>query len=176
MSVTQTVTLPNQPTVGSVILRPLGGNGYSSPMSMYVVQLYSVTCDASGGQASLDLFTDPQFESVFNVVQVAIASPAASAQVRFDFFTRRAAAAGLAKFEIQGTSSFDSDTASSCMLTPPPMFDMGRVTVVTDNVDTETVRLNVILYNFRRDAAQITPLAVLLSSLPRGFDVTGPFA
>ncbi len=176
MSVNESLTLPNQPTVGSVEIRPLGGNGYTSPHSAYIVKIFSVTCDASGGQASLDLFLDPQFEGVFSVIGAVIASAAGSEQVRFDFFDRASAVAGVTKFEIQGTLSFDADTGSSCFLTPPPMFDQARLSVTTDNIDTETLRLSAIIYNFRRDAAQKTPLAVLLASLPRGFAITGPFA
>jgi len=175
MAVAEVLTLPNQPTVGAVVLRPLGGDGYSSPMSAYLVRLFSVTADASGGTATLTINTDPQYESVFNFLNVAVASAAANEPVRFDFFERGAIAAGVAKWEIFGSTFFNSDVGAGCAVSPPPMFDIGRVSVATDNIDTETVRLNCIIYNFRRDAAQRTPLAVLLASLPRGFNITGPF-
>jgi len=176
MAVNEALTLPAQPTVGSVQYRPLGGNGYTSPKSAYLVKLFSVTCDASGGGATLDLFMDPQFESVISFVSITVSSAAASEQVAFHFYDRDAAAAGISRMEIQGSLSFNVDTQSGCALCPPPMFDVARLSIVTDNIDTEAVRMSAIIYNFARDAAQKTPLALLLASLPRGFDVTGPFA
>ncbi len=176
MAVNAAVTLPNQPATGSVTLRPLGGNGYSSPMSAYLVRLFAVTADASGGVASLDLFMDPQFESVVSFVSLTAASAAASEQVRFDMYQRDAAAAGITRWEFPGTMSFNSDTGSTIAFSPPPLFDIGRLSMNTDNVDTEQYFLSTMVYNFKRDAAQKTPLAVLLASLPRGFNITGPFA
>lgn len=176
MSVTATLQLPEQPSIGRTIIRPLGGDGYTSPMSAYLVELFSVVTDASGGTASLNVLLDPQYESIINIAQCTITAAAASADLRFDFFSRANSASGTFGLEIPGTASFDADTGAQCMLTPPPIFDVGRISVVSDNIDAQTFRLSCVIFNFKRDAAQVTPLAVLLASLPRGFDITGPFA
>ncbi len=176
MAVNAQVVLPAQPATGSVVYRPLGGDGYTSPMSAYLVRLFGIAGDASGGVASLDLFTDPQFESVFSFVSLAATSPAASEAVRFDLYQRDAAAGGISRWEFPGTLSFNADVGSICSFAPPPLFDIGRLSMNTDNVDTETYFMAALVYNFARDAAQKTPLATLLASLPRSFDITGPFA
>lgn len=42
------------------------------------------------------------------------------------------------------------------------------LSIVTDNTDTEDMTLDVIIYNFQKDAGRVTPLTVLNQCMPRG--------
>ncbi len=171
MSVSNTVVLPAQPDSGELFIRPLGGNGYISPQSYYVLQI-DLDSDASTGISTIRVDLDPQYQGVVALMSVKISSGAADRQVRLDLFPEIWKDNGR-RFAIQELVVVDSDVGQNLMFTPPPMFDIGRVQSTFDNVDTENQELVMIIYNFRRDAAQKVPLNVLLAALPRGFDING---
>ncbi len=168
MSVSSSFSIPAQPTDGSLRLNPLGGDGYSAPQSMYVIDKFKVTDDASGGTATLDITMDPQFQAVLSLVSVNIGSPAADRDLRIDMYLR----GDDDPFSVHGLVDWQADIGADLMFSPPPLFDLGQLVLVTDNVDTETLVLQAIILNFKRDAFQRVPLNVLLASLPRGFDIS----
>lgn len=166
MSVSITLTLPSQPAAGVVRLRPLGGDGYSSPQSMYIVDCDSVS-DASGGVNTITVNLDPQYQSVISLIATQLESGTADVPV---FITLHPE--GLTpSFGVQKDMKFNSDVGSNLLYAPPPMFNAVRVLTRTDNVDTETLHLAFIAHNFKRDAFQKVPLNIILASLPRGFDI-----
>lgn len=67
MAVLTQVQLPDQPSDGSVVYTPLGGNGFQAPHSMFDFSVQA-TGDASGGNVVLQLFMDPRFVSLVNWV------------------------------------------------------------------------------------------------------------
>ncbi len=169
MSVTASLTLPAQPASGQVDIRPLGGNGYVSPQSFYLVNINLVS-DASGGTNTITVNLDPQYQGVISLMQTRLLSAAADRIVRLTLAPEIWAAVALS-FSVQGTQVVDSDVGSNLMFSPPPLFDSSRAEAIVDNVDTETFTLRMLIYNFKRDAFQKVPLNVLLASLPRGFDI-----
>ncbi len=166
MSVVGTLTLPDQPAAGSVAIRPLGGNGYSSPQSYYLAELV-VTADASGGTLSATISMDPQYQSVVSLMHASLDSGAADRITRLDIFPESLDPV----FSVIANMVVDSDVGQDLLYAPPPLFPVGRVAAFLDNVDTEVLHLGLVIYNFKRDAFQKVPLNVLLDSLPRGFAV-----
>ncbi len=81
MSVDATVTLPNQPAIGSSALVPLGGNGYSSPLGAYVVRDMQVTGDASGGRLRAEIKMDQAYCSLVSYVSWEVDQPTPVAMI-----------------------------------------------------------------------------------------------
>ncbi len=166
MSVNVSVTLPDQAAIGSTTIRPLGGDGYTSPQSYYLAQIDS-TSDASGGTNTVNIVTDPQFQSVVSVIHTSMLSGAADRLVALGLFTQESDII----LSVIANMVVDSDVGQHLLYSPPPLFPCRRVRAVCDNVDTENLELDAVIYNFKRDAFQKVPLAVLLASLPRAFSV-----
>lgn len=166
MSVSVTLNLPEQPSSGLLQIKPLGGDGYTSPQSYYLLEINQVS-GAGGGTNTILVNLDPQYQCVVALMQTNLASPAADRVVRLDIFPE-----GLfPEFSIQAVMAFDADVGSNLMYSPPPLFNQRRVSAITDAVDTETLALRLVIYNFKRDAFQKVPLNILLESLPRGFSI-----
>ncbi len=169
MSVTETLVLPNQPTTGSVVIRPLGGDGYSAPQSYYLVD-FRLDSDASGGTNILRVDLDPQFQNVVSLMHASMVGGLADRITRLDIFEASRVETG-PRFAVQANMVRNSDTGTHLLYAPPAMFDVGRCEAAVDNVDSEEFRLNLLVYNFRRDAFNRVPLNILLASLPRGFSI-----
>ncbi len=166
MSVSTAVTLPNQPSVGTTTIRPLGGDGYYAPQSYYLSDV-SVVADASGGILTINTTLDPQFQSVVSLAHSRMDSGAADRLVKFSIFPE----GELFGFSVIGNMVLDSDVGQSLLYSPPPVFPVSRIRATVDNVDTETFVLDLIVYNFKRDAFQKVPLNLLLDAIPRGFSI-----
>jgi len=169
MSVTATIILPNQPAAGDVIYVPLGGDGWTSPMSLYEVNL-QLANDASGGDTRLFVITDPRFEAVIHRAEVVVASQAAQAE--FTFNLNISAVAGRSPkvpMNYQGEMDFSTLTGTGAAFWDlPPHIDAQQIATTTDNVDaTELTILRAWIYNFHRDASRRVPLSILLASIPR---------
>lgn len=169
VSVSSTLDMPAQPASGELVIRPLGGDGYTSPQSYYLVN-FDLDADGSGGTITLRINFDPQFQSVVSLIHCKMTSAAADRQIRIDIFPVIWQAAG-PKFSVSALAVQDADVGLDLLYAPPPVFNVGRVGVLVDNVDTENLDLNMVIYNFKRDAFTKTPLNVILASLPRGFDI-----
>lgn len=166
MSVAVTLNMPDQPAAGSVRLRPLGGNGYTSPQSNYLVTV-NLASDASAGNNAITINLDPQYQSVVSLVQCQLESGTVDVPVFIAIFPE-----GITpSFGIQAVMDIDPDVGQNLLYSPPPMFNAVRLLARTDNVDTETLHLAAIIHNFKRDAFQKVPLNIILASLPRGFDI-----
>jgi len=166
VSVTSAVQLPAQPTTGSSTIRPLGGDGYRSPQSYYLADI-QLASDASGGTNTLNITTDPQYQSVVSLMHARMESGAADRLVQFSIFGELE----LVGFSVIANMVQDSDVGQNLLYSPPPVFPVARCRATVDNVDTEVFVLNLIVYNFKRDAFQKTPLNILLDGLPRGFSI-----
>jgi len=169
VSVTETLVLPAQPTTGSTVIRPLGGDGYLAPQSYYLVDM-RLDSDASGGTNVLRVDLDPQFQNVVGLMQASMIGGLADRITRLDIFEASRIETG-PRFSCQANMVRNSDVGTNLMYAPPPVFDVGRCEAAVDNVDAEEFRLNMVIYNFRRDAFTRVPLNILLASLPRGFSI-----
>lgn len=169
MSVTSTVQLPQQPTTGSTIWVPLGGNGYTSPHSMFEVDV-QLANDASGGDCRLFILTDPRWESIINRAELIVASQAAQAEFTFNLnISQIAGFPPKVPMNYQGEMDLSSLTGTgACSWDLPPHIDAQQISATLDNVDdTETSIIRAWIFNFHKDASQRVPLNVLLGSIPR---------
>ncbi len=148
---TMNIPIETSTTAGLVRLRPLGGDGYSSPQSFYLANR-DVTADASGGTLTVTINMDPQFQSVIALVNVQIGSGAADRLVRLDVVPEGQTLSGGIVFGIIGNVVLDADVGQELLYSPPPLFPVVRVVAVIDNVDTENLNVKVVVYNFKRDA------------------------
>lgn len=161
MAVTSSVVLPAQPDSGSTKIVPLGGDGYSSPQSQYVVDM-DVDMDASGTSVKCTIDGDDRFLQIAVCLQVNNTNTTPTAT----------------QFEIKASEgfTFTSNTLplagwnslTNMIYTPLPFFcsgSRGQWTVRTVNTDTFNLRLKALIFNFRIDAAHKIPLTVLTQSL-----------
>ncbi len=166
MSINASVTLPSQPATGSTVIRPLGGDGYTSPQSYYLAEITTAS-DASGGTITLNIVTDPQFQSVISIVNLALLGASADVLASIGMFTQESDVV----FQTIGNMLFDADAGQHMLYSPPPLFPCRRIRTVIDNVDAQTFEFAILVYNFKRDAFQKVPLNILLDALPRGFSI-----
>ncbi len=169
MSVTSTVNLPAQPATGSVVYRPLGGNGFTAPQAVYYVYNHAIVSDASGGDAILIMGMDPQYQCVVDQLAFQVQSQATSAVYRFqvelpndDYIMYNS-----------GSSVLEGGVGRSTWI-PQPLFNIDTAALVTPNVDgSETYQFSAIIYLFNKRAQEQVPLNVLLGSFPRSSSALG---
>lgn len=162
VSVGVTLTLPAQPTTGSVDYVPLGGDGWSSPQSMYLVDSKS-TGDVSGGINTIDILRDQRFEQLIDFVM--IQTDGGAVTYRMDIFRRAQSRA------IRIGASNAEASISSALWSPPAVIDPDSWRVTIPNVDTEILTFKSTIYNFRITASEHVPLAILLASIRRASSV-----
>lgn len=165
MSVSVAVTLPAQPAVGSTFFVPLGGDGLTSPISMFEVAV-NLDSDASGGTNVCTINFDNRFESV--VVRAEMAIDSALAAVDYAIVLNQAQSNRVG-VRTQGLTNFEALTGiNHAAWDLPPIMNARNIRFETDNVDdTETAFYTCLVYNFDIDASRRMPLAILLASLPR---------
>jgi len=169
MSVTDTVQLPDQATNGSTIWVPLGGNGYTSPHSMFEVEI-NIDNDASGGDTRLFILTDPRWESIVHRCEIIVSSAQSSEEYAINL--NISALAGFPPkipMNQQGEMDLNSETSTNWTYWDlPPHIDAQQISCTLDNVDaTENTIFRAWVFNFHKDASQRVPLSVLLASIPR---------
>ncbi len=169
MSVSSTVQLPDQPALGSLTYRPLGGNGFTSPQAVYYLYNHAVAGDAMGGSAILTILMDPQFQCVVDQLAFQVQSQAAAATYRMqielpgdDYIMYNS-----------GTSVLESGIGRSTWI-PQPLFNIDTAALVMANVDaTETYQFSAVIYCFNKRAQELMPLNILLGSFPRSSSALG---
>lgn len=169
MSVASSVQLPAQPTVGRTIWTPLGGNGYTSPHSMYEVEVI-LTNDASGGDTVMDILFDPRWETLCCRVEAAITSSLANEDYQFEL-NKGAIGALPPKVPMREQGEFDNNAETFenwAMWDLPPNMAAQQVGLFCTNIDTEVTTFRAWLYNFHNDASRRVPISILLASIPRG--------
>ncbi len=173
MTVAETVTLPSQPASGSTTFLPLGGDGWTAPMSAYGVAI-NLAGDASGGNSTITLEFDPQYVSVLNYVSGGIVGSGVDLDVGL---VLRTGAENVTLSLLLPESLAGGILASNTVLWTPPLLllDPGlsgvNLQFSSVNVDGDSNFLNCRVYNFRRGVAQRTPLDKLIASMPRASGV-----
>lgn len=175
MAISEVLELPNQPTPhathgGTTWVQDLAGNGYGSPKFMYNV-FWAHDMDASGGTIELNIDMDPMHSAIlafctttiFNAlsdkfVRVAIKFAQENDKMNYDF----------TKATIGGTAAGFSPSAT---VVPPPIImnrpdwsrsdDRPRVSIITQNVNTETLGVKAQFMMFERDAPTRVPVEQL---------------
>ncbi len=168
VAISETVLMPGQPATGQVKYVPLGGNGYDAPHSAYSCFI-SHAMDASGGNSSINLQFDPRFTQMISYMRAEVVGVAADTAQRM--FIR------IDGDEIISDTTFGTywvGTALSSRLWKPPgvvgtstQQDTAYMTSQMVNVDGDTHNFTCRVYNFDKRARELTPLPVLMASLPR---------
>lgn len=164
MSVTESFTLPAQPNNGGAAhFRPLGGDGFTAPQSMYLVDDAELEADVSGGTSLISIIMDDQYESLIQSVTLQVTSVADAPL--FSFRIRNPAITDHSVWVNGAMPIFN--TVARITWVPSPMFGIEKVTFQIDNVDTEDMFASLVVFNFKKRASELIPLNILLASLPR---------
>ncbi len=169
MSVSSSVTLPNQPAAGASVYTPLGGDGYTAPHACYLAQII-VAGDASGGTVLLEIQGDPRFTNVVAWINPLTITAAAAGEFQITLVEH--ATSTLPPVAIVGTFphvavGFGGNQAF--LWYPPPLYfrGQGRIQLAQINVGVgESYRLRAQIYCFKIDVLQTTPLPILQMNVP----------
>lgn len=179
MSVSALVALPDQPALGFVRSRPLGGNGYQSPFNQSVVKV-AVNSDVSGGTNEITVQLDPTYLNLVSTIEARVNSAAADIALRVLFKV------GPNDEILQLTSvvpfldaSVGSVVNAARVWTPPPVLVTDNrtsgdssVAMAVPNTDGEQLILSMWIYQFSKRAEEFSPVDVLLAALSRGTAIT----
>lgn len=167
MSVTETVTLEDQPSAGGRIqLIPLGGNGVTAPKSMYEV-IVNLAHDAGGGTATITLNGDPRFSSLCTLMNGVYTSAAGGIEMLFGMRKGTPPVGPLARGFINAIPIATVGAISLGVWNPPPIMTMDEWTMTCTNVTGDSQVLNAWFYNFDRRILELSPMWQILANLPR---------
>lgn len=168
MSVSDVINLQTGDHAGAAIVnprrfRPLGGNGFHAPSSMYEVGI-SIAGDASAGNAQLIISPDDRFEQLLALVQVSMTSATGAIEVFFQMSTNNVFTRGFVDAApLDGINSFNN-----AVWNPPPLLGFDEARVVTLNPGVGPVLTTFwYVYNFNIQASKKVPMYQLLANLPR---------
>ncbi len=167
MSVTQTTNLADQPAsgIGSISYIPLGGNGFLAPKSVYLVSI-GITGDATGGTSSIIVTQDPRWQHL--VTEVQLRQIASTSRLYEMTVGKETSVAGVdATFRVQGTSRVGPAGNTTVDWNPAPLFDISRLTLSVENIDTVVTTMTALIYNFNIRADKQVPMNLLLQNVPR---------
>lgn len=191
MTVTTSVQLPNQPSVGVVRNEGLGGDGWRAPFSLTSVVMQSVS-DASGGHNVAQIRFDPNYVQLINYFAVTVQSAAAAVPCFLEIVPEAIGTSAVGTFAaIRQNLTIPLIAVSTLTTTvtatwfPPPLLITADPSSVTagiapfvrafiDNTDTETLTVTARIYNFDKRAREAVPLDLLLASVPRAGRVDAP--
>ncbi len=146
---------------------PLGGDGWTAPRSLYAVEV-SLTHDASGGNAQIDVFTDPRYTSLVSymcMTQTSVAADTTPCQY--------AVVQNGDDLWINVVSGLKVGATTISTASPPGMLLISNpqqtpfVQCILDNIDTEVSKLNMRIYNFEREMIRQVPISLAMLTLPR---------
>ncbi len=166
MSVTETLSLPAQPSSGTVTYEPLGGDGMIAPLAAYWIDNFIISGDASGGVAELVVECDPRYECLVGFLSSAAWNGTISAGVGCTLTLKWGT-----KFDASITKlgTYEApDNKSRLHWAPDPIFGPESWTARFENNNGASFLLQAIVYLFKKNVQQYVPLTQLLASLPRG--------
>jgi len=167
VSITETITLPNQPAVGTLEYIPLAGDGLAAPQSAFFLD-HQITGDASGGFIRWQVHRDGRFSHLLQFMS-AESDSITAISYRFDIF-RGANASTAQAFHNVGTtglSSVSGNVLAAQIWTPPAVIDPVKFELKLPNADGEEHKFKMLIYNFKVDASKRVPLNILFQSLIR---------
>lgn len=174
-NVTLDVTLPDTavaPGLGSPRYQPLGGDGWTSPHSVFEFG-YSSPGTAGGDNNVITVTFDPRWRGIVSYVRLTNSSASAAIEMELQIrphapFTSPVMSAFSNATPVNSLSGVNEMTWS-----PPPVASMNILRGTTPNVNGDTLTLQAFVYNFNIRVLEQVPLALILASLPRG-DSTFP--
>lgn len=159
MSVSASFTLPASPPNGSVIYRPLGGDGFTAPFAAYEITGFLVAGDASGGTASLTITHDARYVSLVSWLTLGVDGAAGAQVFRWSIGDIQV------NVETAAITSFGIATNVAKMVIPQPMLGHGlSQQVVLTNTDGDTFSTSTFIYLFDRNVREKSPMGPLLFS------------
>ncbi len=161
MAVSLAVNLTDQPPDGKIEYLPLGGDGYTSPHSLYSVDV-SLSQDVSGGVAAIVISRDERFEHLITLMG-SFNSNTSAVATQFDVTAGESSGPFFISNALPVLTPGGTQTA---LWTPPPIINPITMALRVANVDGFAFTLTMLVFNFRIDASKRIPLPVLLSSLP----------
>lgn len=167
MTVTSTVSLPDQPAAGLVEFVPLGGDGYLAPIAQYILSEFAIAGDVSGGSAQLFVNMDPQYQGLVQLISFRMDGATADTDIVASITTRNLGFSDTFSGVLKDVT-ISGITNTRGTYAPAPMFDFGQINAVVPNVDGDSLTMGAIINCFARDASRKVPLSILLSCLPRG--------
>lgn len=170
--------LPDQPVIGSSILTPLGGDGFSAPMSAYTVSQTNVHDAAVGANSPTQFRFDPRYTQLVSYMNfLEIGAPGAVDvmwEIQCSNQDRIIVNQTLPLMDVVGLGF-----SNVGLWTPPAILCSAPVgdddsapwfRAVVNNVNGESSVLRARIYNFDKRARELVPLPQLLASLTRGTD------
>ncbi len=167
IAVSSTVTLPDQPTSGTVSYVPLGGDGFSAPFASYNIRSMGVTGAAGGGSAVLRVNMDPRFCSLVAFIALQNAQVSAlDADFKVRIASDRMAVPTHSGLITAINASVASVTVSTTWEPPPIVLPGGGANSFLDtrmlNVDSDEYTIDVLIYLFDIRVRELTPMGPLL--------------
>lgn len=173
MAVASSVTLPAQPTDGTMTLVPLGGDGFTAPHSAYAIQNHRVDGASGGGAAVLTVIMDDRYCSLVQFVTIRndqVAS--ADADLRL-IITAKSGGTQIPQQTLSGPISAISATVNPSTIgvtwNPTPILlpggsNAGQLVASMLNVENDEYRLSTMIYLFDISVRERTPMGQLLWS------------
>lgn len=171
MAVSEDFTLPAQPTSGSVVFVPLGGDGFTAPRFAYMLNKVALTGDVSGGAATITARMDLRFVSLVSYVTGQIQQgTSADAEHRFtlssDFVAEQ-----VSQGDITAISSTIAAFEIAKTWFPAPVLlpggnlsasERSRIIMKFLNVDDDVYEMAALIYCFDIRVREETPMGPLL--------------
>lgn len=168
MSVSETLTLPGQPTTGDVSYEGLGGDGLTAPHAAYHVSAFELTGDASSGITTQTIVMDDRYVSLLGFLTLRMT------QVNdADEIVRFQCAGGARMPRVSATRTLTHFPGGAPLGTqeiadtwvPPPMMTPGQFanscTVSCANKTNNIYLVDAVIYLFNIDVRQKYPLGPL---------------
>lgn len=174
VSVSETISLPAQPSDGIAQLIPLGGNGFQAPHSVVAVRA-RLAHDASAGNAEIAVRFDPRYTQVLSYAQAELEDGTGSAE-DYRLELQCTALESLAVSGAVGGVSVSGKAVTHAVLWSPPAIMCAvdqsssaypRLRFTVNNTNTFTSRLTCRIFNFDIRAREVMPLGILLESFSR---------
>lgn len=168
MSVSESITLPGQPSAGILDIIPLGGDGFTAPKFAYQLRAMELVGDAGGGNVAMTMNMDPEWCSLVGYMTLRI-NQVAAADADFVFIiggdgTATVALNGLA---VATAAAVNSGTIWKTWRPEPLILPYGGnpvASVRVANVLNDVVQLDALVYVFDPRVRETTPLGPLFWS------------
>ncbi len=168
MAVDDSFAMPEQPASGQCRYIPLGGDGFTAPHSAYSI-VVNLAGAAGGGNSTITVYGDERFTQMVSYMRNETVGVSADTDQRMFVLID-----ALEVIQINEPAIHSAVTSSASILWKPPgiIFSSrnktdSRLLGQFLNVDGDTHNFNARVYNFDKRAREVTPLSILLASLPR---------
>lgn len=170
VSVNSSVTLPAEPTNGTLVFTPLGGDGFASPRAMYQLSNFAITGDVSGGSISLDVVMDSRYCTMIAYATM-LYSGTGTDPLPILWRLQEAGVGGRSPLRLRQVSAdvITADTGGARvndMWVPPAFVDGASsgltLTISTDNQDAGILQMFASIFIFDINARQRVPFELLV--------------